>query len=75
MRSESGAGLSRRAAVGLKAGLGKGLHAEAHEELSASHGRALSVSAGPLQPIDLPGHSIENTQVSVRERKDLCVGP
>jgi len=36
---------------------------------------SLSVSAGPLQPTDLPGHSKENTQVSVRERKDLCVGP
>lgn len=39
MRSESGAGPSCRAAGGLKAGLGKGLHAEAHEELSAFHGR------------------------------------
>lgn len=40
MRSEEGAEASRRAAGGLKAGLGKGLHAEAHEELSAYHGRA-----------------------------------
>ncbi|KAI7809781.1 hypothetical protein IRJ41_016393 [Triplophysa rosa] len=40
MRSEEGAEASRRAAGGLKAGLGKGLHAEAREELSAFHGRA-----------------------------------
>lgn len=47
MRSASGAGLSCRAAGGLKAGLGKELHAEAHEELSASHGRASVSQHGP----------------------------
>jgi len=60
-------GWGLRVAGGLKAGLGQGLHAEAHEELSTSHGR-VSVS----QRWPPAAHRLARTQQ--REHTGECKG-